>query len=260
MPLLSGTAHLRRAARDCMRRRSARGADGMSWAGYRENLAARIAALSAVQSDGTWRPGPLRHVEITTYAGKAFSAVIPTVEDRIVQRAMRGAVEPVLEARAFRDWVSGYRPGRSRITAVRTAAAYLGAGLPWIADVDVEQAAAGSDVEQVIGWLAEYVKDGSFLSRFRVALEGLPSPLTPGTGFQPMLLNLRLSRADAHLGGLAVVRFADNYCAFAGSEAGAREAFEAITAALAAGGMRPHPVKSRVRAATNPEDLFLIAG
>ena len=113
----------------------------MSWADYRKNLPARITALSAALSDGTWRPGPLRHIEITTYAGKVFPAVIPTVEDRIVQRAMRGATEPVLEASAFRDWVSGYRPGRSRITAVRAAAAYLGAGLPWIADVDVEQAA-----------------------------------------------------------------------------------------------------------------------
>ena len=47
--------------------------------------------------------------------------------------------------------------------------------------------------------------------------------------------------------GLAVVRFADNYCAFAASQAEAHEAFAVITAALNAEGMRPHPVKSRVR-------------
>jgi hypothetical protein len=88
----------------------------------------------------------------------------------------------------------------------------------------------------------------------------LPEPLIPGSGLSPILLNLRLSRVDARLGGLAVVRFADNYCAFTASEAQARAAFEVISAALAAEGMRPHPVKSRIRTAVNGEDLFLIDG
>jgi RNA-directed DNA polymerase len=65
---------------------------------------------------------------------------------------------------------------------------------------------------------------------------------------------------DARLGGLTVVRFADNYCAFASSEAGARSAFGAIGDALAAEGLRPHPGKSQIRAGANAEDLFLIAG
>jgi RNA-directed DNA polymerase len=76
----------------------------------------------------------------------------------------------------------------------------------------------------------------------------------------PILLNLRLSRVDTRLGGLAVVRFADNYCAFTASEAQAHAAFSVISAALAAEGMRPHPGKSRIRAAANAEDLFMIAG
>jgi RNA-directed DNA polymerase len=260
MPLLFGERHLRRAARDCMRRHSARGADGVSWADYRQGLPARIAALSVSLREGTWRPGPLRTVEITSYAGKTFPAVIPTTEDRIVHRAMRAAIEPVLEARAFPGWVSGYRPGRNRVTALRTAMAYLGDGRTIVADIDVEQVTAGSSAQEVVGWLAAYVADGTFLSRFRMALSVLPEPLMPGTGLSPILLNLRLSRVDARLGGLVMVRFADNYCAFTASEAEARAAFAVIGNALAAEGMRPHPGKSRIRAAANAEDLFLIAG
>jgi hypothetical protein len=260
MPLLYGERQLHRAARACMRRASARGADGMSWADYRQGLPARIAALSASLRAGTWRPGPLRTVQITTYAGKTFPAVIPTAEDRIVHRAMRAAIEPVLEAHAFAGWVSGYRPGRNRITALRAAMAHLNAGRATIADIDVEQATAGPCVQEVIGWLAAYVADGTFLARFRTALSVLPEPLVPGTGLSPILLNLRLSRVDARLGSLAVVRFADNYCAFTTSEAEGRAAFGVIDAALAAEGMRPHPGKSRLRAAANAEDLFLIAG
>jgi hypothetical protein len=260
MPLLYGEGQLRRAARACMRRGSARGADGVTWADYRQELPARIAALSVSLREGTWRPGPLRTVQITTYAGKTFPAVIPTTEDRIVHRAMRGAIEPILETRAFPGWVSGYRPGRSRITALRAAAAHLSAGRTVVADIDVEQVTAGVSVPEVVGWLAAYVADGTFLDRVTTALSALPEPLIPGTGVSPILLNLRLSRADARLGGLAVVRFADNYCAFAASDARARAAFGMITAALAAERLRPHPGKSRIRAAANAEDLFLIAG
>lgn len=260
MPLLCGERHLTRAARACMRRASARGADDVSWADYRQGLAARIAALSRELRDGTWQPGPLRAVSITTYTGKTFQAIIPTTQDRIVHRAMRAAFEPVLEARAFPGWASGYRPGRNRITAIRAAAAHLAAGRTVIADLDVEQVCAGAETGDVVNWLAAYISDGAFLSRFRTALTGLPQPLAPGTGLSPILINLRLSKVDARLGSLPVVRFADNYCAFAAGEAGARAAFASISDALAAEGMRAHPGKSRIRARANPEDLFLIGG
>jgi RNA-directed DNA polymerase len=260
MPLLYGERQLRRAARACMRRGSARGADEVSWADYRQDLPARIAALSVSLRDGTWQPGPLRTVQITSYAGKTFPAVVPTAEDRIVHRAMRSAIEPILEALAFPGWVSGYRPGRSRVTALRAAMAHLNTGRTIVADIDVQQASAGPSAQEAITWLAAYITDGTFLARFRTALSALPEPLVPGTGLAPILLNLRLSRVDARLGGLAVVRFADNYCAFTASEADARAAFGVISAALAAEAMRPHPGKSRIRAAANAEDLFLIAG
>jgi RNA-directed DNA polymerase len=260
MPLLYGERHLRRAARACMRRGSARGADGVSWADYRQDMPARIAALSASLHEGTWQPGPLRTVQITSYTGKTFPVIIPTTEDRIVHRAMRGAIEPVLETFAFPNWVSGYRPGRNRVTALRAAMAHLNAGRTIAADVDVEQVSAGTSAQEVVSWLAVYIADGTFLARLRTALSALPAPLVPGSGLSPILLNLRLSRVDAKLGGLAVVRFADNYCAFTDSEAQASAAYGVISDALAAEGMRPHPGKSRIRAAVNAEDLFLIAG
>jgi len=94
----------------------------------------------------------------------------------------------------------------------------------------------------------------------RRVLAALPEPMIPGTGLWPLLLNLRLSRVDGRLGRLALVRFADNYCAFAPDEHAARGAFAAVEAALGFEGLRAHPTKSRVRARANPEDLFLIGG
>ncbi|MGH3834058.1 MAG: reverse transcriptase domain-containing protein [Pseudonocardiaceae bacterium] len=262
MPYLVDPVHLVAAARSCMRRASAPGADGMTWGAYRQGLRNRLAQLGQRLRIGVWEPGPLRDVAITAYTGKVFTAVVPTVEDRIVHRAIRAAVEPILEARALADWVSGFRPARNRITALRQADAHVAAGHGWVADVDVGGASEGGTVEELVGWLAEYVTDGSFLAVFRRALAGLPTPLVPGSGLWPVLFHLRLSRVDAHLGGLAVVRFADNYAVFAPDASAAEVAYGRITQALATLGLRPNQRKSGLRPPhlASPEDLFLIDG
>ncbi|WP_329243026.1 reverse transcriptase/maturase family protein [Actinoallomurus sp. NBC_01490] len=259
MPFL-GEQFLARALRGGGRRHSAPGADGVTWATYRVQADIRIPALARALREGTWRPGPIRSVRFDTYAGKPVPCAIPTVEDRIVQRALRYAIEPILEARAFADWVSGYRPRRNRITALRHAMAHHTAGYRWVADVDVKQVSVGADAAEVTDWLAAYVHDGTFLDRFRTAVAGMPAPLAPGGGLTPMLVNLRLVPADRRLAGLRIVRFADNYCAFTADQASAEEAFTRIVDALTAIGLAANTSKSRVRHDACVEDLFLIAG
>ncbi|WP_407915974.1 reverse transcriptase domain-containing protein [Kitasatospora sp. NE20-6] len=220
----------------------------------------RLDALAAELRAGTWQPSPVREVVITTYTGKEFTAVIPTVADRVVQRAMRNAIEPVLERRALADWVSGYRAGRNRITALRDADRHVAAGLRWVADVDVQQASAGSSAQEITGWLAAHVADGAFLALFQRVLEPLPYPIMPGTALSPMLINLRLSRVDTLLTGHPVVRFCDNYCIFARDRAVAEDAMADVVSVLGACGLTAHPGKSGIRRDVRTEDLFLIAG
>jgi RNA-directed DNA polymerase len=260
MPLVYEEAHLRRAARACMRRRSAPGADETTWAQWRDGAGAKITALSEALRAGTWTPAPLRPVLITNYFGKQFHVYVPAAADRVVHRAMRNAVEPLLEERAFRDWVSGYRPRRNRITALSHVMAHMEAGRTIVADIDVARTSAGSTPEEVTGWLADYVTDGTFLTLFRTVLSGPPEPIAPGTGLAPLLINLRLSRIDARLDGLAVVRFADNYCLLASTPQAAEDAFTLAATALAAEGLAPNARKSRIRGHANPEDLFLLEG
>lgn len=259
MPFL-GTRSLARALREGGRRRSAPGADGVTWADYRRDAGTRIPRLARALREGTWRPGPVRPVPFNTYTGKRLPCVIPTVEDRIVQRALRNAVEPVLDAYAFADWVSGYRARRNRITALRQAMTHHSAGFGWVADVDVERVSLGSDAAEVTDWLAAYVHDGTFLDRFRTAVAGMPWPMAPGSGLAPMLISLRLVRADRRLTDLRIVRFADNYCAFAENRERAEEAFTRITDALSDIGLAPNATKSRIRPNACIEDLFLIGG
>ncbi|MFG3253258.1 reverse transcriptase domain-containing protein [Streptomyces sp. NPDC048172] len=260
MPFLIEPVHLKRAARECMRRASAPGADAQTWAALRKGLDARLEELAQDLRRGTWRPGPLRASHVVAYTGKRIETVIPTVADRVVHRAMRRAIEPVLESSAFFPWASGFRRGRNRITALRHSTAHLADGRTWVADLDVQDASAGTGTEEVLDWLAVHVHDGTFLDRVRTALDALPSPLAPGQGLAPLFLNLRLSRADALLVDRAAVRFADNYCLFVRTRREAEDAFAAGTAALAGIGLRPHPDKSRIRDHAHAEDLFLING
>lgn len=257
---LASERQLNRAARRCMRRSSAKGADGRSWADYRRDYRMNIQSLSQRLTSGVWKPGPTRDVRIVTFTGKKMTLSIPTVEDRIVHRALRNLIEPILEERAFADFVSGFRPGRSRITAVRQAYAHVATGLTHVADVDVESVSEGASIDEVVSWVARWIADGSLLSVLRTALGGLPFPLAPGGGLSPMLLSLRLVPVDQALGGEPVVRFADNFCVFTPSRPQAEAAYLRLESELAKLRLRPSLSKSSVRDTFNPEDLFLIGG
>lgn len=259
MPLLA-EPHLRRALRECGRRASAPGTDGMTWGQLRREAGRVLPQLAQDLVAGAWRPGPLREVQIPTYTGKQMPTFIPPVLDRVVHRAMRNALDPVLEAQAFRGWVSGFRPGRNRMTALRQAAVYHRAGYRWVADLDVASVSEGATVKEVIDWLAEHVHDGTFLARLRTALTAMPSPIAPGSGLAPLLINLRLSQVDKIVADLRIVRFADNYVAFAQTQEEALQAFFAISDALLRLRLQPNETKSRIRASANVEDLFLIGG
>ncbi|WP_019632253.1 hypothetical protein [Actinomadura atramentaria] len=255
MPLLVDPARLKRCARACMRRPAGPGADGVTWARYRDGLDARIAELAARLRDGTWRPGPVRAVSLPSY-GKDLALAVPTVGDRVVHRALRTAAEPVLESDAYPPWMFGWRRRAGRVDALAVAARHLAAGRVWVADLDVAAATSGADLDETVSWLARFVRDGSFLAVVRRALAALPVPLAPGSGLTPLLTNLRLVPVDRRLDGMAVVRVTDNYTVFCSTRRAAECSAETVADALAASGLTPNRAKSKVWR-PNPEDLYL---
>jgi RNA-directed DNA polymerase len=256
MPLVTDPARLKRAARELMRRGGSPGADGITWAQYRDGLDEKIAVLSGRLRDGTWNPGPVRTLTIPSW-GKTLPLAIPPAEDRIVHRAVRLAAEPALELTgAYPPWMYGWRPRAGRVEALSAAAAHLAAGRTWVADLDVAAATSGATRQDVMSWAARWISDGSFLGLVRLITASLPAPLSPGSGLTPMLTNLRLAQADQQLARLAVIRFTDNYTVFCASRREAGHAAEQVTEALAAAGLHPNQAKSKIWQ-PNPEDLYL---
>ena len=255
MPYVTDPARLKRCARTLMRRGGGPGSDAVTWAAYRHGLDVRIATLAARLASGTWTPGPVHPVRLPSW-GKDLSLAVPTVEDRIVHRALRQAAELVLCADAYRAWMFGWRPRASRTDALTVAATYVKDGRTWVADLDVAAATNGADLETIINGLARWISDGTFLALLRTVLDTLPSPLAPGSGLSPMLTNVRLLPVDEQLADLPVVRVTDNYTVFCHDQVAAKAAAARITAALAEHGMRPNLTKSKVWR-PNPEDLYL---
>ncbi|MBB0243038.1 RNA-directed DNA polymerase [Streptomyces alkaliphilus] len=245
---------LKRAARQCMGRTGSPGADGVTWKSFRQDMPARLEALSAALSDGSWRPGPLRIEEFEAW-GKRHTVTIPTVADRIVHRALRNAIEPVLERDAYPPWMFGWHRRAGRPLAVAAAARHLHAGLTWVADIDVATASRGVALEDAVASVARFVHDGHVLALLRRVLTALPDPLAPGSGLSPMLTNLRMTPVDQQLSGCAVVRMTDNYTLFAATEPEAEAAYQHLTGLLIAHGMKPAPTKSKIWR-PNPEDLY----
>ena len=103
-----------------MNRRGASGVDGETTKEFEEGLDTRVQKLCERLKQGTYRAPPVRRVEIRKGPGKVGTRPlgIPTVEDRLLQRAVARILEAVFEA-DFLECSYGFRPGRNPHGALR---------------------------------------------------------------------------------------------------------------------------------------------
>ena len=90
----------------------AAGVDGQSIKRFEARAELYLTELSTALRDGSYQPQPIRRVDIPKGDGRTRPLGIPTVKDRIVQTAVKFALEPIFEAR-FRPTSYGFRPGRA---------------------------------------------------------------------------------------------------------------------------------------------------
>ncbi len=97
--------------------RAAAGVDGVNWSAYLEDLDANIADLSLRLQTNRYQASPVRRVHIPKPDGRTRPLGVPTLEDKIVQRAFTMVVGEIFE-QDFLGFSYGFRPGRGAHSAL----------------------------------------------------------------------------------------------------------------------------------------------
>jgi len=235
----------------------AAGVDGQSIKRFEAQAELYLAELSTVLRDGSYRPQPIRRVEIPKGDGKTRPLGIPAVKDRIVQTAVKFAIEPIFEAR-FLPTSYGFRPGRGCRDALREVASLIDDGYSFVVDADFESYFDTIPHERLMQRVEEQVSDGRILALLRSWLKQdimhdlqrwTPTEGTPqGAVISPLLANIYLHPLDELMAarGYHMVRYADDFVVLCNSREAADAALAEIRAWGAENGLRLHPSKTHI--------------
>ena len=108
------------------------------WDAPKKDSQIRLLAVKEQLKKSTYQPKPVKRVWIPKPGSAEKRPLgIPTVTDRVVQTALRMAIEPIFESR-FHPHSYGFRPGRGCKDALRRVEELLQAGHTHIVDVDIK--------------------------------------------------------------------------------------------------------------------------
>ena len=190
------------------RNKGAAGFDGMNVDDLPAYLKEHWPTIRAQLLDGTYKPQPVRRVEIPKASGGMRLLGIPTVLDRLIQQAVMQVLQADWDP-TFSETSFGFRPKHSAHQAVERAQAYIASGYAIVVDIDLEKFFDRVNHDVLMGFIAKRVADKRILKLIRGFLTagamegGLVSPTEEGTPqggpLSPLLSNLMLDVLDKEL-------------------------------------------------------------
>jgi RNA-directed DNA polymerase len=255
-----------RAAYLTLQRDAAAGIDGETWRHYGENLEANLLDLSGRLARGAYRAKPARRAYIPKADGRVRPLGVPTLEDKIVQRAVVEVLNAIYEV-DFLGFSYGFRPERNPHQALDAlSVGILTRKVNWVLDADIRGFFDTLDHGWLVTFLEHRVADRRVVRliqkwlRAGVLEEGKRTRSDLGTvqggSISPLLANLYLHyvfdlwvqrwRKKQARGEMIVVRFADDFVVGFEHRQDAERFLVALRERFRQFGLELHPDKTRL--------------
>jgi RNA-directed DNA polymerase len=249
-----------------LRREAAPGVDGETWKHYGEQLEANLQDLSERLKRGAYRAKPARRAYIEKADGRQRPLGVPTLEDKIVQRAVVEVLNAIWE-RDFLGFSYGYRPKRSPHDALNAlTVAIQTRRVNWVLDADIRSFFDTLDHGWLVRFLEHRVADRRVIHLVQkwlgagVLEEGQRTQSEVGTvqggSVSPLLANTYLHyvfdlwvqqwRKKRAQGEVIVVRFADDFVVGFEHRREAEQFLAELKQRFAHFGLELHPGKTRL--------------
>jgi group II intron reverse transcriptase/maturase len=248
------------------RKDGALGVDGQSAGVYAGDLEGNLRSLVDRAKSGMYQAPPVRRVHIPKGNGETRPIGIPTFEDKVLQRAVVMALEPIYE-QDFLDCSYGFRPRRSAHDALRhlweqTMEMHGG----WVLEIDIRKFFDTLDHARLQEILRQRVRDGVLLRLIGKWLNAgvleagnvsYPAEGSPQGGvISPLLANIYLhevldvwfaKEVRPRLKGRGfLIRYADDAVLVFSREEDARRVLEVLPKRFGKYGLTLHPEKTRL--------------
>ncbi|URZ05219.1 hypothetical protein CLROS_005430 [Clostridium felsineum] len=216
------------------------GIDGMKVDELLQYLKENGSSLRQSLLEGSYKPNPVRRVEIPKSDGKKRPLGIPTAVDRVIQQAIAQVMSPIFEEK-FSENSYGFRPNRSAHQAILKCKEYMDKGYKWAVDIDLEKYFDTVNHDKLIGLIYKELKDIRVIALIRKYLQagvmengaintserGVPQ----GGNLSPLLSNIMLNELDKELEkrGLHFCRYADDCNIYVKTKKSANRVMASIT-------------------------------
>lgn len=235
-----GITNLKTAFIRVKKNKGAPGIDGIAIGKYEQNLEEELKQLKQEVQSWSYKPTPVKRVEIPKPNGKGMRNLgIPIIKDRVLHMAIKLVIEPILEP-TFSKSSYGFRPGRNQQQAVQEAKRIVESGKEYVVDIDLSKFFDRINHDRLIFRLKEHIKDTRVLRligmilRSGVMINGIKTPTdegsVQGSPLSPLLSNVVLDELDKELEqrGLEFCRFADDCNIFTKTERSAERIMTSI--------------------------------
>jgi RNA-directed DNA polymerase len=239
-------------------KQGAAGVDKQTVQVFFERNKEEIDRLQLALKDESYRPLPVRRVEIPKPGSNEKRALgIPTVRDRVVQTALVHVLEPIFDA-TFHDRSFGFRHGIGCHDALRCVERLLSEGYVYVVDADLKSYFDTIPKDRLLDLVKQKVSDSAVLALVKKYLDqeimfelltwetgaGVPQ----GAVLSPLLSNIYLNPMDHIMAakGFQMVRYADDFVILCRTQEEAESALAEVRTWVESAGLNLHPDKTHI--------------